>query len=56
MVLTLCAQFWLQFGPGAIQLHGFARNVDWALVGSSADGKPQVTLELTESDYTKAMW
>ncbi|KAL4441812.1 hypothetical protein ABPG77_003728 [Micractinium sp. CCAP 211/92] len=46
-----------QFGPGAIQLHGFARNVDWSLAGASeAGGNPAVTLVLTDSDYTRAMW
>lgn len=42
-----------QFGPGAIQQHGFGRNVDWDIVatkGSSA------TFRLTPSAYTKAMW
>ena len=28
---------WPQFGPGEIQVHGFARNVDWTLVSSGED-------------------
>jgi len=42
-----------QFGPGAIQQHGFGRNVDWDIVatkGSSA------TFRLSPSAYSKAMW
>merc|ERR1711871_884715 len=42
-----------QFGPGAIQQHGFARNVDWD-VAELSDSK--VVFKLTESDYTMAMW
>lgn len=50
-----------QFGPGAMQQHGFARNVDWAIASTSADPQPddqdpEVTLVLTDSDYTRAMW
>jgi glucose-6-phosphate 1-epimerase len=44
---------WPQFGPGAIQQHGFARNVNWA-VDSMSD--TSVQLSLTPSDYTKAIW
>merc|ERR1719148_364677 len=44
---------WPQFGPGEIQQHGFARNVDWT-VKSSTD--TSVELELAPSDYTKEMW
>lgn len=42
-----------QFGPGEIQQHGFARNVDWT-VRSLTD--TSVVLELAPSEYTKAMW
>lgn len=42
-----------QFGPGAIQQHGFARNVDWDVVEQS-DSK--LVLGLKESEYTMAMW
>jgi len=50
-----------QFGPGEMQQHGFARNLEWELVGSSADvnpdfPEPAVLLKLTESEYTKKMW
>jgi len=44
---------WPQFGPGAIQQHGFARNVNWT-VKSLSD--TSVALEMAPSDYTKAMW
>jgi len=44
---------WPQFGPGEIQQHGFARNVDWT-VKSSTD--TTVELELAPSDYTKEIW
>lgn len=42
-----------QFGPGVIQQHGFARNVDWEVV---AMGDSSVTMKLAPSDYTKAIW
>jgi glucose-6-phosphate 1-epimerase len=42
-----------QFGPGAIQQHGFARNLPWT-VKSQTD--TSVELELAPSDYTKEMW
>jgi glucose-6-phosphate 1-epimerase len=44
---------WPQFGPGAIQQHGFARNVDWT-VKDMTDAS--VVLELAPSDYTKGIW
>ena len=44
---------WPQFGPGAIQQHGFARNVAWT-VGSISD--TSVTMTLEPDDYTKAIW
>lgn len=44
---------WPQFGPGEIQQHGFARNVDWT-VKSMSD--TSVELEMAPSDYTKEMW
>jgi len=44
---------WPQFGPGAIQQHGFARNVNWA-VESQTD--TSVELSLVPNDYTKEMW
>lgn len=44
---------WPQFGPGAIQQHGFARNVNWS-VQSMTD--TQVDLLMEPTDYTKAMW
>lgn len=42
-----------QFGPGDIQQHGFARNVDWDIVDA---GESSVTLELLPSSYTTEMW
>ncbi|GAV60020.1 Aldose_epim domain-containing protein [Cephalotus follicularis] len=46
-----------QFGPGAIQQHGFARNVDWSIVDSdTVKGNPVVTLELKDCPYSRAMW
>ena len=44
---------WPQFGPGDIQQHGFARNVNWT-VKSMTD--TTVELEMAPSDYTKEMW
>ena len=47
---------WPQFGPGAIQVHGFARNVDWALTGKTEGDAPSIEMTLTPNDYTKSMW
>lgn len=44
---------WPQFGPGAIQQHGFARNLPWTVKSQTATS---VELELAPSDYTKEMW
>ena len=45
-----------QFGPGAIQQHGFARNCEWE-VGALTDGdEPSITLTLKDNDYTRGMW
>jgi len=44
---------WPQFGPGAIQQHGFARNVNWNVAEQS---ETSVTLTLEPSEYTKEMW
>ena len=50
-----------QFGPGAMQQHGFARNLEWEIGSTSADLQPderdpEVELVLTDNDYTRAMW
>lgn len=50
-----------QFGPGAIQQHGFARNVDWSVSDSSADPQPddrdpEVQLLLRETPETLKIW
>ncbi|MDC0526124.1 D-hexose-6-phosphate mutarotase, partial [bacterium] len=42
-----------QFGPGAIQQHGFARNLDWDILEQSAES---VVFGLSENEYTLAMW
>jgi len=42
-----------QFGPGEIQQHGFARNVDWAVEDL---GEASCTLSMKPSDYSKEMW
>ena len=40
-----------QFGPGEIQQHGFARNVDWAIASKADGAEPSIVYELTPSDY-----
>ncbi|KAJ7944265.1 Glucose-6-phosphate 1-epimerase [Quillaja saponaria] len=46
-----------QFGPGQIQQHGFARNLDWSVVDSeNVEGSPAVTLELKDSSYSRSIW
>lgn len=44
---------WPQFGPGAIQQHGFARNVMWTVKDIT---DTSVDLEMAPSDYTKGIW
>ena len=44
---------WPQFGPGEIQQHGFARNVNWTVKSMTPT---TVELEMAPSDYTKEMW
>jgi len=44
---------WPQFGPGDIQQHGFARNVNWEVKSLTPTS---TELELVPSDYTKEMW
>lgn len=44
---------WPQFGPGKIQQHGFARNVDW-LIDELTD--TSVTLSLWPDMYTRDIW
>lgn len=44
---------WPQFGPGELQRHGFARNVDWTIKSIT---NTSVALELRPNEYTKAMW
>jgi len=39
-----------QFGPGVIQQHGFARNVDWTLAESTDGDEPSVTFTLEPTD------
>ncbi|KAF9619476.1 hypothetical protein IFM89_007224 [Coptis chinensis] len=46
-----------QFGPGAIQQHGFARNMNWSIADSeSVEGNPIITLELKDDPYSRSMW
>lgn len=46
-----------QFGPGTMQQHGFARNVNWSLVDSeNNNGDSAVTFELKETPYSQSMW
>jgi len=47
---------WPQFGPGDMQVHGFARNVDWEVTKTADGDAPMVEMTLLPSDYTKAMW
>merc|ERR1719199_823916 len=42
-----------QFGPGAMQQHGFARNLEWAVCEQTDE---KLVLLLTESEFTLAMW
>uniref|UniRef100_A0A0E0LZW5 glucose-6-phosphate 1-epimerase n=1 Tax=Oryza punctata TaxID=4537 RepID=A0A0E0LZW5_ORYPU len=46
-----------QFGPGTMQQHGFARNMNWSITDSEAnEGDPAVTLELKDDSYSRSMW
>ncbi|RVW51814.1 putative glucose-6-phosphate 1-epimerase [Vitis vinifera] len=46
-----------QFGPGPMQQHGFARNMNWSVVDSeNVEGNPVVTLELKDGPYSRSMW
>lgn len=42
-----------QFGPGEIQQHGFARNLEWDVVGTTDSS---VSFKLANNDQTMAMW
>lgn len=42
-----------QFGPGEIQQHGFARNLEWDVAESSDSS---ATLKLSNNEKTMAMW
>ena len=46
-----------QFGGGAMQSHGFARNCTWDIAEIS-DGpeEPSVVFSLSDSAYTRGMW
>ncbi|KAI3462458.1 hypothetical protein Pfo_019121 [Paulownia fortunei] len=46
-----------QFGPGPMQQHGFARNMNWSIVNSeNVEGNPSITLELKDGPYSCSMW
>ncbi|MDD5297877.1 MAG: D-hexose-6-phosphate mutarotase [Rhodocyclaceae bacterium] len=53
---------WPWFGPHASEAgfpgHGFARTVPWSVVASEAspDGRVKLTLELEQSEATRALW
>jgi D-hexose-6-phosphate mutarotase len=53
---------WPWFGPhaseAAFPAHGFARTVPWTVVGSRKrnDAKTEITLQLTDSEQTRAQW
>eukprot|EP00442_Polarella_glacialis_P036618 CAMPEP_0115122538 /NCGR_PEP_ID=MMETSP0227-20121206/46897_1 /TAXON_ID=89957 /ORGANISM="Polarella glacialis, Strain CCMP 1383" /LENGTH=383 /DNA_ID=CAMNT_0002524519 /DNA_START=64 /DNA_END=1211 /DNA_ORIENTATION=+ len=44
-----------QFGPGEIQQHGFARNLEWKLLEEPTDSGVCI-MELKDSEQTRAMW
>jgi len=44
---------WPQFGPGKLQRHGFARNVNWTIASQTSTA---LVLELRPNEYTKSMW
>ncbi|KAJ3688877.1 hypothetical protein LUZ61_018041 [Rhynchospora tenuis] len=47
-----------QFGPGPIQQHGFARNMNWSISEDpeNSEGETTVKLELQDDSYSRAMW
>jgi len=45
-----------QFGPGAIQQHGFARNLDWEVAETTGGAEPSLVLRLVDNEYTRGMW
>ncbi|KAJ3683399.1 hypothetical protein LUZ60_013626 [Juncus effusus] len=47
-----------QFGPGEMQQHGFARNVNWSISEESEinEGETGVKLELKDDSYSRSMW
>lgn len=57
---TPLAAPWQACVPSRLQ-HGFARNLDWAIVSTSADAnpddpEPMLELLLTDNEYTRKMW
>jgi len=44
-----------QFGPGEIQQHGFARNMEWKLLEEPSEAGACV-MELSDTDATREMW
>ncbi|CAM9100631.1 unnamed protein product [Heterosigma akashiwo] len=47
---------WPQFGPGDIQQHGFARNMNWELMGMEYGQSHSALFLLESNSETKAMW
>lgn len=39
-----------------MQLHGFARNLDWALTSTTGGESPSVEMTLSDTDETRKMW
>ncbi len=39
-----------------MQLHGFARNMDWALTATTGGAAPSVEMTLTDTPATREMW
>mmetsp|Transcript_22744 Transcript_22744/g.29552 ORF Transcript_22744/g.29552 Transcript_22744/m.29552 type:complete len:327 (-) Transcript_22744:223-1203(-) len=47
---------WPQFGPGDIQQHGFARNLNWELYGMTYGNSTSALFMLESNDQTREIW
>ncbi|EFA81480.1 aldose 1-epimerase family protein [Heterostelium album PN500] len=47
-----------QFGPGNIQTHGFARNMQWSIKSTFSEGNGTIGIkfELKDDDYSRNIW
>jgi len=45
-----------QFGPGAIQQHGFARNMVWDIAEQTDGDEPTIVFKLSDDEYSRGMW